>query len=220
MWRDNKVFLWGFLFFLLLCLGILMFINKGDEILFLNHHRSKAADLFFLYFTKFGEGLVLIPALLILLFQRFRYAFALPLVGLTVMIFSALFKQYFSHPRPFLFFKNNGILDQIQLIEGVVTRGGSNSFPSGHTMTAFAVFAFLAFCMPNKKGAALGLLAMAILVGISRIYLVLHFLQDVLFGAFLGVLIALAWYRLQFVIFKTQPIYNKKLNWPDKQTKA
>ena len=41
-------------------------------------------------------------------------------------------------------------------------------------------------------------LAVALLAGLSRIYLVQHFFQDVYAGAILGVLLALFWYMAQY----------------------
>lgn len=57
------------------------------------------------------------------------------------------------------------------------------SFPSGHTTTAFALAVVLAHFFPG--GRALWFL-LAVLVGLSRLYLVEHFLADVVAGAGLG----------------------------------
>jgi undecaprenyl-diphosphatase len=57
------------------------------------------------------------------------------------------------------------------------------SFPSGHTMTAFAVCVSLALFYPAL---ALGLSFCAFSVAISRILLGMHFLSDVLAGALIG----------------------------------
>jgi len=57
------------------------------------------------------------------------------------------------------------------------------SFPSGHTMTAFAVSLPLLMFYP-ELGA--GLLFCALSIAVSRIVLGMHFLSDVLAGALLG----------------------------------
>lgn len=57
------------------------------------------------------------------------------------------------------------------------------SFPSGHTMTAFAVCGTLAVLLP---GSLAFFLPAAILIGLSRIFLGLHYPTDVLVGALLG----------------------------------
>lgn len=57
------------------------------------------------------------------------------------------------------------------------------SFPSGHTMTAFAVGVSLSLFYPAM---AVGLFFCALSVAISRILLGMHFLSDVLAGALIG----------------------------------
>ena len=62
------------------------------------------------------------------------------------------------------------------------------SCPSGHTQASFAA-AVSIFLYNRKWGAAA--LALAVLIGFSRLYLGVHFPTDVLFGAALGTLFAL-----------------------------
>ena len=57
------------------------------------------------------------------------------------------------------------------------------SFPSGHTMTAFAVAVPLALFYPTL---AIGLLFCALSIAMSRILLGMHFLSDVVAGALIG----------------------------------
>ncbi len=63
------------------------------------------------------------------------------------------------------------------------------SFPSGHTITAFAVALSLSLFYPNL---AIGLLFCAVCVAASRILLGMHFLSDVLAGAAIGSALACA----------------------------
>src|SRR5690606_4715755 len=95
-----------------------------------------------------------------------------------------------------VYFRELGMFDQINLVEGVQL-WEKHSFPSGHTMSAFAVFGILALLFNGKKTLGLVFLFMAILAGLARVYLVQHFLQDVYLGAILGVLIALSVYIYQ-----------------------
>jgi len=64
------------------------------------------------------------------------------------------------------------------------------SFPSGHASRAFALAAFVGLRFRWRAGSAAS--AFAILVGLSRIYLGVHWPSDVLAGALLGVGLALA----------------------------
>ena len=63
------------------------------------------------------------------------------------------------------------------------------SFPSGHTITAFAVAVSLSAFYPEL---AAGLFFCAVSVAASRILLGMHFLSDVVAGAAIGTLLALA----------------------------
>lgn len=61
------------------------------------------------------------------------------------------------------------------------------SFPSGHTITAFAVAVTLSQFYPSLT---VGLLFCAVSVAASRILLGMHFLSDVLAGAAIGTMLA------------------------------
>jgi undecaprenyl-diphosphatase len=63
------------------------------------------------------------------------------------------------------------------------------SFPSGHTITAFAVAISLSHFYPDLTA---GLLFCAVSVAASRILLGMHFLSDVVAGAAIGTLLARA----------------------------
>jgi undecaprenyl-diphosphatase len=63
------------------------------------------------------------------------------------------------------------------------------SFPSGHTITAFAVALSLSHFYPDLT---VGLLFCALSVAASRILLGMHFLSDVIAGAAIGSLLARA----------------------------
>ena len=60
------------------------------------------------------------------------------------------------------------------------------SFPSGHTISAFAVTVAIAHFYPSLRG---GLMFAASSVAISRVILGMHFLSDVLAGAAIGSLL-------------------------------
>jgi undecaprenyl-diphosphatase len=67
------------------------------------------------------------------------------------------------------------------------------SFPSGHTISAFAVAVALGVFYPAFFAP---LIVCALAVAVSRILLGMHFLSDVLVGALLGIGLALASYAV------------------------
>ncbi|GIW63616.1 MAG: phosphatase PAP2 family protein [Patescibacteria group bacterium] len=73
------------------------------------------------------------------------------------------------------------------------------SFPSSHSVVAFAYAAFLGLI---NKHFVLLLFFLAGLIGVSRIYHGCHYLSDVLFGAFIGMFLAWIFYWLYKIIFK------------------
>lgn len=143
---------------------------------------SPILDHIMLLATWFGEGVVqtgiclaLIIAGLIWDLLNFRKA---GYAGLTAYALSGIFAQVGKHiwnrPRPLLVYFDVRIVDKPLF---------THSFPSGHTVTAFAAaFAMGAF-LPKWK---YFLIPIAILTAISRVYLGVHFPTDVLFGAFIG----------------------------------
>lgn len=208
--RENLPFFTIFFVYLLACAVLLNIIPQGEAVFFFSERRTPFLNTFFLYATKMGEGIAFLAGMILLLFYRYRSALHLPLAGLAIAIVSNLTKRFFEHQRPSLYFRNLGIFDQITVVEGIHINGGANSFPSGHTMAAFALYTYLALCLPNKRwsGVLLGLLA--VLVGVSRVYLVQHFLKDIFFGAMLGVLIGVVFYYLQLA-WPRAKVWNRRL---------
>ena len=70
------------------------------------------------------------------------------------------------------------------------------SFPSGHTSGAFVFATFLASSLPEAGSL---ILLWACSVGLSRFFLGVHFITDIVIGALLGSTIALA--ALQLLVF-------------------
>ena len=192
---QNGVLFGAFALFAVAGAGGLLLFGQGDLVLFFSENRSGWGDLFFRAVTKLGEGYFFLIGLFLLLFFSYRYALVLPLLGVSVMLVSYLSKEIFSHPRPWAYFRDQQLLDQLVPVAGVHVNDGPTSFPSGHTMAAFALYFFLALCMRQyKRRSALLFFLVALAVGFSRVYLLQHFFKDIYFGAFLGAGLALFWY--------------------------
>jgi len=93
-------------------------------------------------------------------------------------------KLLFMRERP------GAVLEDVSTLSwGFFTTATSMSFPSGHTSRAFATAVLIAFGTRYSVGASV--LAFAVMVGLCRLYLGLHWPSDVLVGALLGVVLAI-----------------------------
>ena len=87
----------------------------------------------------------------------------------------------------------------------VLADGGPTnySFPSGHTFGAFAIASALACGVRRSIGAVF--LALAALIGYSRVYLFVHYPTDVIAGAALGIFFGVVAWRLAERILRNFP---------------
>lgn len=197
-WKENRLYIFCFMAVWLFGCYLLAFeFPKGDAILWFSSRRNEPLNYFFRFGSYVGEGYVYLMAVIALLFVQYAKSIAIVLNSMLVLISSVSLKAFFKHHRPKRYFEE--IINQPDLVnyvpDVVVLDGYSSSFPSGHTTSGFAFYTLLAFFIPNKY-AKLVCLAAALLVGISRIYLVQHFLKDVLAGSMLGFLVAMLTYWL------------------------
>jgi membrane-associated phospholipid phosphatase len=188
------------LFFIIWILGLVgsLAYPKETFILFVAQHRTPLANEFFKIVTKLGEWYPFVPFFLFLLYKKNKPY----LIGFSGLVISALLvanglKEFFHHERPALFLVYHGNrLDELGSIPNMQFLDGSSSFPSGHTLAAFTLYTAIFLYFQQQKWAFLWLLP-AVLVGFSRIYLGHHFLEDVVFGATLGVMLAFSMYYVQ-----------------------
>lgn len=118
----------------------------------------------------------------LLVFRRTRTAGVMVIcaMGLAFLIGEVGMKNIICRPRPC------HIDGTVPL---VISMPESYSFPSGHTGSSFAAAGAL-FAFDKRMG--IPALVLALFVGLSRMYLFVHFPTDVLSGLLLGLLCALA----------------------------
>ena len=119
--------------------------------------------------------------IVLLLFRKTRLRYGVPVSAgaIFVTIFNRIIKLIFKRPRP---------EESLHLIEE-----GGYSFTSGHSITSMVVFGLLIYLVRkyvrNRKAANILTAALAvpwIFIGLSRIYMGVHFPSDVLAGWALG----------------------------------
>jgi membrane-associated phospholipid phosphatase len=187
---------WGIylliIFFLAGAAGYFFFI-KGEAELLLNRHNNPAFDFLFKYWTYFGGGIAFTALLVALFFYRYYYVIlaALIIIFQTILVQGLKIWVFPLSDRPVLFFLGK---EKIHLVDGVLMIP-NNSFPSGHTATAFSIATILTLIIRNRT-LSLTWYFMAIMVGISRVYLMQHFFMDVFGGALTGIAVSLIIYSI------------------------
>ncbi len=186
--RKNSAFLIPFVLLWSILAIILALFTKSEIHLFLNQFHSGFFDLFFRLLTHLGDGLFLTLVAVVCLFISFRKALTLGLAGiLTGLLIQMLKRGVFEHIlRPKAYFEG---VASLYLVPGVEVHE-YYSFPSGHAAAAFSLFFLLAVFIMNKT-AQIALFFSFVLIAYSRVYLSQHFLVDIFFGAFTGLLSAI-----------------------------
>lgn len=164
---------------------LLIILGKDRSFLLINGHYSVQADYFFNYLTYIGDGLIWVPLFLYVLFYRRSFLLALVAALLISTLITHGLKQlvFAGTPRPLRLLSD--VARAVPLMHG--RDAFSNSFPSGHTGTAFTFALLLAYLVPRWWAAYLFPL-IALLVGYSRVYLAQHFVTDVLAGTIIGII--------------------------------
>lgn len=188
--RKNRFFYLAYLILLLATGGLMLGYTKEQLIRWVNVHNATWADYLFEYATNLGDGVFFVGMVLVLFFISRRLG-ALALAGFLLSSGLSLFFKRVVFPnnfRPVKYFEHTDW--EYHIIKGLKIYE-YNSFPSGHTISAFTVFCLIALLDTNKTRGLLWVLVAA-LVGYSRVYLFEHFVEDAFAGSIIGVLSATA----------------------------
>lgn len=159
--------------------GFSVWQGKENAFLLLNKDLGAAADQFFKYSTYLGDGMIWVPVtLLILTFRKRYWIFTFSCIIISTLI-AQLSKNFFFKglPRPSLAISDRSLFHHVAGVELHTL----NSFPSGHTTTAFTIFLMACFFV-NKKWMIAPSLALALIAAYSRVYLAQHFPIDLAGG--------------------------------------
>ena len=203
--------------FVVFLVGTNMFVELTEEVTensmkgfdrsitdYVTSFRSSGLNSFFIFITDLGDVYAYIVAMVlvtIFLFVKLRsWKFIFQLLG--VLVLSALsnigLKKVFNRARP--------AEEHLVVIESL-------SYPSGHAMSAMAFYGFLIYLLYQVKIPKWARIFFTILfsllilsIGISRIYLGVHFPSDVAGGFIAG----LIWVALCIVIFNVIDLLRKR----------
>ncbi len=212
---ENNWFMIPVSLFLGIGIALAIMVPYGDEILYFNDLRREPFVSVFRFLSWCGETWVWVIVGLAALFWRYRFTLLIALTGL-IIPFVFVIKDKVGTDRPITYFQKTGKADQVVTVPEVSLNRGQTSFPSGHTMSAFGLFSLLALIAGRQSKKRVLLLAiLAIAIGLSRVFLVQHFLVDVLGGAFLGMVVSgFVWWLNGTDYFQEKTYLDGKLSFP------
>lgn len=155
-----------------------LFDNKVYS--FLKSFECVFLDNYFIFITKFGNPLlaILLVAFFVV-FIRNKHSLMILIVSIFSFISNTFFKYLFQRERPSV----------VKMIEQ-----GGYSYPSGHAMISVAIYGYLLYVVLRRvrdkylRIILSSLLILLILsIGISRIYLGVHYASDILGGFLLAI---------------------------------
>ena len=158
-------------------------INKidafGEKIIGFIYNKNRFIDKLMIAVTLSGELGIIWIIISFFLFSRTKYTKEAIMVLLALALASiwgeGIIKHRVKRKRPFI--KNN-------IIKLMISQPGTYSFPSGHTASSFP--AATVFIRTDMRLTSL-IVAIAVLISFSRLYLRVHYLSDVIGGIILGV---------------------------------
>ena len=145
------------------------------------------------FVSYFGSGLFLLPAYVFIIYSlaakgRKTYAIFVFTVAVSGLLLGLVLKELFQRPRP---------------LHKMVGAGGY-SFPSGHSLGGFIFCLLIIFLIWKLKSGRLNKYFLyfisavfGILIGLSRVYLHVHYATDVLGSLF----VAVGWIALIYIMF-------------------
>ena len=195
--KNKKFKIYGVIIFIavLVFIGVAVGVQNGyldgfdDAVRYRVYSmRSEKLTMFWKFITHSGDrDTVILFGVVLLLVKSLRkkYGVKFVIAALSSTALYQVMKYIFQRPRPDI---------ALRLIEQ-----GEYSFPSGHSMNCLVSYGILAYLLlrycENRKLAKLlsiGLGLIIILIGLSRVYVGVHFPTDVIGGWSLGIAVLVA----------------------------
>lgn len=174
---------------------LLQMIPIGTEaIIYLQSFRNALLDRLFLLITFLGdEEFYLFLFLIVYLSINKRWGRGLAYILLISTYINLLIKDMIAIPRPY----NSQI--------AILRPESSYSFPSAHSQVGLSTYGFLGLRI-NKWSAWLVFITLIIMIGLSRIYIGVHYPQDLLGGWLIGLVMLIIWEGIQHRIKNIPPL--------------
>ena len=165
----------------LLLAAFILFSSDGYQVWFkeINAFSPSVPAIVLHCVTSFGDGALILALILLCAPKHVQFHWVAFIAALVGGLVSNMMKDYFSADRPPAVY----VEEAINIVGKAYHR---NSFPSGHTLTAFLIASTAYFFIERKRTKWL-LLLTAAGVGISRVLVGVHWPIDVLVGAALGI---------------------------------
>ncbi|MES2691641.1 MAG: phosphatase PAP2 family protein [Bacteroidota bacterium] len=180
----NRWFYFPYTVLLMAGIAVQLTCTQFEISLFINGFHTTTFDFIFNYLTNLGDGMFAVAVVIAIYLFRKPHTIQSILCFVVPALLTQFLKRlvFAGHYRPSVRMK---AFTELHYVPGV-NMHEFNSFPSGHTTSAFAIFLFLSLISTNKR-LGLAFLAVSLLIGLSRIYLLQHFYEDVLAGSLIGV---------------------------------
>ncbi|MDP4091742.1 MAG: phosphatase PAP2 family protein [Bacillota bacterium] len=152
-----------------------------------NNLQSTFMDKLMSFMTFLGNGglIWIIISVALIISKKYRKAGIMAAAALIIgtLLGEIILKNIIKRPRPYM---------DMPLLQIIIPKLSTYSFPSGHTVAAFAVAGVLAKTIHKS---AVPVFLLASLIAFSRAYLMMHYPSDVVAGAILG--LACSWVVLR-----------------------
>lgn len=186
MRRRDQLIIYTVSLFILIGLLFTNQLLATDMIIynFISHFIAPNITKFFVVITELGDYIGVFMAVIIILIYNHKHNTKRNISLILILVFCSLYvlitKNVFQRPRP----------DILQLIDI-----DGFSFPSGHSTFSMAIYGYLIYLVNKDNNCWFKYIVTALLViliiciGLSRIYLGVHYFSDVLAGFISGLII-------------------------------
>lgn len=163
----------------------------------INSLKSDFMDSFFRIITRFGdeEILILIALACLMFIKNRRIGLSIAINLASVGLINHILKEIIQRPRPPIEFR--------------MVQESSYSFPSGHAMASLAFYGLIIYYLSRytknnkiRNISFVGLSVLIFLIGISRIYLGVHYASDVLAGFLVSIAYLVIYITLVFKLIE------------------